>query len=314
LEVKVEVEIEIEIEMKAGVSSFRTAFVALSIGLASVVVSAQGNAPGVQPAPGLPSSTTPVALQKVAFEQRLNEMLPLELPFKDENGKAVRLGDYFGRKPVILVFAYYECPMLCTQVLNGLESALRVLNESIGNEFDIVTVSFDPRETPVLAAGKKKAYLERYKRPGAELGWHFLTGEQASIDALTKAAGFSFYWDEPTQQFAHSSGIVVATPAGKLSRYFFGIDYSPRDVKFALIESSNGKVGTLADRLLLYCYHYDPAAGNYGLTAMRAVRVGGAVTLVVLAGFVFVSIRSDFAKASTSARAAAATSSARATK
>src|SRR4030095_4757847 len=158
----------------------------MSLVLMSVAVSAQGDAPGLRPAPGLQSSQTPLALKKVAFEQRLNESLPLELPFKDENGKAVKLGDYFGRKPVILVFAYYECPMLCTQVLNGLESALRVINESIGQEFDVVTVSFDPRETPVLAAGKKKAYLERYKRPSAERGWHFLTGDQASIAALTQ--------------------------------------------------------------------------------------------------------------------------------
>lgn len=259
----------------------------------SAVVSAQGNDPALRPASGLPSDQTPSALQKVAFEQRLNEPLPLDLPFKDENGKAVKLGDYFGRKPVVLAFVYYECPMLCTQVLNGLESALGVLNESIGNEFDVITVSFDPKETPVLAAGKKKAYLERYQRPSAEQGWHFLTGEQASIDALTKAAGFSFYWDAQTQQFAHASGIVVATPAGKLSRYFFGIDYSPRDLKFALIESSNEKIGRLADRLLLYCYHYDPATGNYGLVAMRVVRLGGAVTLLALFGFVFVSIRRD---------------------
>jgi protein SCO1/2 len=288
----------------------------MSVVLMSAVVSAQGDAPGLRPAPGLPSSKTPLALQKVAFEQRLNETLPLDLPFKDENGRAVKLGDYFGRKPVILAFVYYECPMLCTQVLNGLESALRVINESIGKEFDVVTVSFDPRETPVLAAGKKKAYLERYKRDSAAQGWHFLTGEQASIDALTKAAGFSFYWDEPTHQFAHASGIVVATPAGKLSRYFFGIDYSPRDVKFALIESSNEKIGTLADQLLLYCYHYDPATGNYGLMAMRVVRLGGVVTLVALAGFVLVSIRSDSARASTSAKASADRSSrqARATK
>jgi protein SCO1/2 len=273
--------------------TLRSAIGVMSIVLMSAVVSAQGNAPGVRPDPAMPSSQVPVALQKVAFEQRLNEPLPLDLPFKDENGKAVKLGDYFGRKPVVLAFVYYECPMLCTQVLNGLESSLRVINESIGQEFDVVTVSFDPRETPVLAAGKKKAYLERYKRPSAEQGWHFLTGEQASIDALTKAAGFSFYWDEQSHQFAHASGIVVATPAGKLSRYFFGIDYSPRDVKLALIESSNEKIGTLADRLLLYCYHYDPATGNYGFMAMRAVRLGGAVTLVALVGFVFVSLRRE---------------------
>jgi protein SCO1/2 len=235
----------------------------------------------------------PAALQNVAFEQRLNAQLPLDLPFTDETGAAVKLGDYFGRKPVVLAFVYYECPMLCTQVLNGLESALRVIHESAGKEFDVVTVSFDPRETSVLAAGKKKAYLDRYKRAGAEQGWHFLTGEQASIDALTKAAGFSFYWDDQTQQFAHASGIIVATPAGKLSRYFFGIDYSARDLKFALIESSSEKIGSLADRLLLYCYHYDPATGNYGFMAMRAVRLGGAVTLVALVGFIFVSIRRE---------------------
>ena len=282
------------------VSSFRNAVVAMSVVLMSAAVSAQGNAPGVRPDPTMPSSQVPNALSKVSFEQRLNEQLPLDLPFKDEDGRAVKLGDYFGRKPVLLTFVYYECPMLCTEVLNGLESSLRVLNETVGREFDVVTVSFDPKETPVLAAGKKRAYLERYKRPEAAQGWHFLTGEQASIDALTKAAGFNFVWDEDSHQFAHPSGIVVTTPAGKVSRYFFGIDYSPRDVKFALIESSNEKIGTLADKLLLYCYHYDPTKGNYGFVAMRAVRVGGAVTLLALVGFVFVSLRreSDFAKAS----------------
>ena len=273
--------------------SFRTSAIAMSIVLMSAVVSAQGNAPGVRPDPALPSQQTPPALSAVSFEQRLNEQLPLDLEFKDESGRSVKLGEYFGRKPVVLTFVYYECPMLCTQVLNGLESSLRVINESIGQEFDVVTVSFDPKETPVLAAGKKKAYLERYKRPSAEKGWHFLTGDQASIAALTQAAGFNYSWDEASHQFAHASGIVVTTPTGKVSRYFFGIDYSPRDVKFALIESSNERIGTLAERLLLYCYHYDPAKGNYGFMAMRAVRVGGAVTLAALVGFVFVSIRRE---------------------
>jgi protein SCO1/2 len=266
---------------------------ALSIALMSVVVSAQGNAPGVMPDPTLPSGQTPNVLSNVSFEQRLNEQLPLDLPFKDESGRAVKLGEYFGRKPVVLTFVYYECPMLCTEVLNGLESSLRVLNETIGKEFDVITVSFDPKETPVLASGKKKAYLERYKRPEAEMGWHFLTGEQSSIDALTRAAGFNFVWDEPTHQFAHASGIVIVTPQGRVSRYFFGVDYAPRDVKFALIESSNEKIGSLADRLLLYCYHYDPQEGNYGFVAMRAVRIGGAVTIVALVGFVFVSLRRE---------------------
>ncbi|HEX6163448.1 MAG TPA: SCO family protein [Vicinamibacterales bacterium] len=274
-------------------TSYRIVTLAVSIVLMSVVVSAQGNAPGLRPDPTMPSDQVPNALSKVSFEQRLNEQLPLDVEFKDENGRTVKLGDYYGRKPVVLAFVYYECPMLCTQVLNGLESALRVLNETVGKEFDVVTVSFDPKETPVLAAGKKKAYLERYKRPEAEQGWHFLTGDQASIDALTKAAGFNYAWDEASHQFAHASGIVVTTPAGKVARYFFGIDYSPRDIKFALIESSNEKIGTLADKLLLYCYHYDPAKGNYGFVAMRAVRIGGAVTLLALVGFVFVSLRRE---------------------
>lgn len=273
------------------VTSFRNAAVAMSIVLMSAVVFAQGNAPGVRPDPTMPSSQTPKALTNVSFEQRLNEQLPLDLPFKDEAGRTVKLGEYFGRKPVILTFVYYECPMLCTEVLNGLESSLRVLNETVGKEFDVVTVSFDPKETPVLAAGKKKAYLERYQRPSAAQGWHFLTGDQASIETLTRAAGFNFSWDEASHQFAHASGIVVVTPAGKVSRYFFGIDYSPRDVKFALIESSTEKIGTLAERLLLYCYHYDPTSGNYGFAAMRAVRIGGGVTLLALAGFVVVSLR-----------------------
>jgi protein SCO1/2 len=274
-------------------TTLRSAIGVMSIVLMSAVVSAQGNAPGVRPDPAMPSQQVPSALSTVSFEQRLNEQLPLGLEFKDESGRTVKLGEYFGRKPVVLTFVYYECPMLCTQVLNGLESSLRVINESIGQEFDVVTVSFDPKETPVLAAGKKKAYLERYKRPSAEQGWHFLTGDQASIAALTQAAGFNYSWDEASHQFAHASGIVVTTPTGKVSRYFFGIDYSPRDVKFALIESSNERIGTLAERLLLYCYHYDPAKGNYGFMAMRAVRVGGAVTLAALVGFVFVSIRRD---------------------
>ena len=273
--------------------TLRSVVTVMGLALMTAVVSAQDGARGVAPSSGLPANQVPAALNQVTFEQRLNEQLPLDLPFKDESGKAVKLGDYFGRKPVILTFVYYECPMLCTQVLNGLESALRVLNESVGDEFDVVTVSFDPRETPSLAAGKKNAYLDRYKREGAERGWHFLTGEQASIDALTQAAGFSYTWDEATQQFAHASGIVVATPSGKLSRYFFGIDYSPRDIKFALMESTSERIGSLADQLLLYCYHYDPASGSYGFVAMGAVRIGGALTVLALVGFVVGSIRRE---------------------
>jgi protein SCO1/2 len=194
---------------------------------------------------------------------------------------------------VILAFVYYECPMLCTQVLNGLTTSLMVLDETVGREFDVVVVSFDPRETPALASGKKKSNLDRYNRQESVNGWHFLTGDEPSIKALTAAAGFRYAWDDKTRQFAHPSGIVIATPQGQLSRYFFGIEYAPRDVKFALIESSAGRIGNVIDQLLLYCYHYDPATGSYGFVAMAAVRVGGAVTLLTLVGFVVVSIRRE---------------------
>jgi len=254
---------------------------------------AQSDVPGVNPSPGVPSTQMPPVLAKVSYQQRLNEPLPLDLPFKDEDGRDVRLGDYFGRRPVVLAFVYYECPMLCTQVLNGLTTSLSVLDESVGREFDVVAVSFDPRETPVLASGKKKSHLDRYKRPESAGGWHFLTGSEASITALTAAAGFHYTWDERTKQFAHPSGIIVTTPEGKLSRYFFGIEYAPRDVKFALIESSAGRIGNAIDQLLLYCYHYDPATGSYGFVAMSAVRLGGAVTLVALVGFIGISIRRE---------------------
>lgn len=270
----------------------KAAVLAGALALVAAVVSAQDGR-GLAPSPGRPSNQVPGVLGQVAFDQHLNAQLPLDLPFKDESGATVRLGDYFGAKPVVLAFVYYECPMLCTQELNGLASALDVLDMSIGKEFDVVTVSFDPRETPVVAAGKKQAYLERYKRPEAARGWHFLTGDEASIKQLTDTAGFKYAWDPATQQFAHASGVMVATPDGRLSRYFFGIDYAPRDLQFALIESSNGQIGGLTEKVILYCYHYDPTTGTYGFVAMRAIRVGGALTLVALVGFVVVSLRRE---------------------
>jgi protein SCO1/2 len=268
-------------------------FTAALMALAVTAASAQSNVPGVNPSPLPPSSQTPSVLAEVRFDQRLNERLPLETRFKDDEGRDVALGDYFGAKPVVLAFVYYECPMLCTQVLNGLTTPLMILTETVGREFDVVAISFDARETPALASGKKKSNLDRYKRPESAAGWHFLTGDEAAIKAVTDAAGFKFVWDEPTQQFAHPSGIIVATPDGKLSRYFFGIEYAPRDVKFALIESSAGRIGNAIDQLLLYCYHYDPASGSYGFIAMGAVRVGGALTVLALVGFVVVSIRRE---------------------
>jgi protein SCO1/2 len=268
-------------------------FTAALIAIAATSAGAQSNVPGVNPKPSAPASQMPAVLADVRFDQRLNEQLPLDVRFKDDEGRDVKLGDYFGKKPVVLAFVYYECPMLCTQVLNGLTTSLGVLDETVGREFDVVAISFDARETPALANGKKKSHLDRYKRPESANGWHFLTGDEASIKAVTSAAGFSYVWDEKTQQFAHPSGIIVATPDGKLSRYFFGIEYAPRDVKLALVESSEGRIGNAIDQLLLYCYHYDPATGSYGFVAMGAVRVGGAITVLALVGFVVMSIRRD---------------------
>jgi protein SCO1/2 len=261
--------------------------------MAATTLAAQSDIPGVNPAPGMPAGKMPGILADVRFDQRLNQQLPLDTPLTDESGRPVRLGDYFGRKPVVLAFVYYECPMLCTQVLNGLTTSLSVLEETVGREFDVVAISFDARETAVLADGKKKAHLDRYKRPESANGWHFLTGGEAAIRAVTGAAGFNYAWDDRTQQFAHPSGILVATPEGRIARYFFGIDYAARDIKFALIEASAGRIGNAIDQLLLYCYHYDPATGSYGFVAMTAVRVAGAMTLLALASFVIVSIRRE---------------------
>jgi protein SCO1/2 len=270
----------------------RTAVLAGAMALISAVVSAQG-AEGLRATPGVPSSQMPVELQQVEFAQRLNETLPLDLMFTDESGRSVALGEYFSRRPVILAFVYYDCPMLCSQVMNGVTSALVALDETAGRDYEVVAVSFDPRDTPIAAAAKKKSYVDRYGRFGAADGFHFLTGSESSVKALTEAAGFKYAWDEKTQQFAHASGFVVATPQGRLSRYFFGIEYAPRDLKFALIESSAGRVGNLIDQVLLYCYHYDPATGSYSFVAMKAVQMGGALTLLALVGFVVVALRRE---------------------
>jgi protein SCO1 len=254
---------------------------------------AQPEAPGLRPAPAAPASQTPPALQQVRFDQKLDGKLPLDARFRDESGRDVALGEYFGRKPVVLAFVYYECPMLCTQILNGLVSGLGVLELSAGKEFDVVAISFDARETPVMAAAKKAVYLDTYRRPEAEQGWHFLTGDETNIRRVADAAGFQFSWDEATQQFAHASGVIVVTPDGRLARYLFGIEYPPRDLKFALMESSEGRIGSVVDQVLLYCYHYEPATGTYSLAAMTAVRVGGAVTVALLLGFIGMSLRRD---------------------
>jgi protein SCO1 len=242
---------------------------------------------------GPPSSQLPRALRAIGFDQNIDQHVPLDTTFRDESGASVRLGDYFGKRPVVLVFAYYDCPMLCTLVINGLSSALGVLTLVPGKDFEIVTVSFNPRDTPAAATAKKAAYLERYKQPGASESWHFLTGDESSIERLTQAAGFRYAWDADTKQFAHPSGIIVLTPDGRLARYLFGIEYGPRDLRFGIIEASSGRVGNPVDSLLLYCYHYDPMTGRYGLVIMQVMRLAGAATVLALGAFIIVMVRRE---------------------
>ena len=243
--------------------------------------------------PGTPASSVPKLLREVGFDQNLNQPVPLDLPFADEHGRPVRLGDYFGSRPVVLALVYYDCPMLCTQVLNSLTSALGVLSLDPGKDFEIVTVSFDPREKPPLAAAKKASYIDRYKRRGADAGWHFLTGGEASIDRLSKAVGFRYVWDDTVKQFAHPTGIMVLTADGHLSRYLFGVEYWPRDLRFALIDASAGKIGSPVEQVLLYCYHYDPETGRYGFVIMRAIRIAAAATVFALGAFIFLMIKRE---------------------
>jgi protein SCO1/2 len=219
-----------------------------------------------------PATPPPQILNNISIEQRLNATVPLALPFKDENGRAVKLGDYFGNKPVVLALVYYDCPMLCTEVLNGMVSAFSVLKFDIGKEFDVVTVSFDPREKPELARAKKATYLRRYGRPGAE-------------QALTKAVGFHYQWDTQTQQFAHATALMMLTQQGKIAQYYYGVEYSAKDLRLGMVEASQGHVGTVVDQVLLYCYHYDPRTGKYGAIISRVLQVAGAITVLLLGGF-----------------------------
>lgn len=245
---------------------------------------------GARPSSGATSTGLPVALRDVGIDQRLNQELPLDLVFKDEQGRDVKLREYFGEKPVVLALVYYDCPMLCTQILNGMISTFRVLPFKAGKEFDVVTVSFDPREKHGLAAAKKKVYVDYLPesvRADATKGWHFLTGDESSIKQLTDVVGFRYHYDEATKQFAHASAIMVSTPQGKLSHYFYGIEYSARDLRLALVESSHNKIGSPVDQLILYCYHYDPATGKYGAVVMNVVRLAGVITVVAMIAMFF---------------------------
>ena len=245
---------------------------------------------GARPSSGNPSTGLPKALRDVRIEQKLNQQLPLDLVFRDEAGQEVKLGKYFGQKPVVFALVYYDCPQLCTQILNGMVTTFRVLPFQIGKEFDVVTISFDPRETAALAATKKKVYVDylpEKMQEGANNGWHFLTGDQANIERIADAVGFRYQWDDATKQFAHASAIMVATPEGKLSHYFYGITYSARDLRFGLMESSQNKIGSLSEQLSLYCYMYDPTTGKYGAAVMRVLRITGVITLIGIVAMLF---------------------------
>ena len=238
------------------------------------------------------SNGLPDQLQRVGIEQRLGESLPLDVRLKNEEGKEIVLGDLLqSGRPAILALVYYECPMLCNQVLNGLTGSLKGIALDPGKDYDVIAISFDARENdkPGLAANKKVSYVERFGRKETANGWHFLTGDQAAIDAVTKAAGFKYEWDAKSNQFAHASGIMIVTPDGRLSHYFYGIDYAPKDVKLGLIEAADKRIGSVTDKLLLYCYHYDPATGKYGFAILGALRIAGIFTLIGMGamGFVF---------------------------
>jgi protein SCO1 len=242
---------------------------------------------------GAPANTRPPRLQNVGIEQHLDAQVPPDLTFRDDTGKAVKLGDYFGRKPLILNLVYYNCTMLCGEALAGLASAMRLVKFDVGNEFDVVTVSFDPRETPEMAAAKKIDYVKRYGRANAAAGWHFLTGPPDSINALTEVVGFQYQYDPKSNQYAHATAIMVLTPQGRISRYFYGVDFPPKDLRMGLVEASQGKIGNAVDAVLLYCYHYDPETGKYGAMVSNILRLAAAATILIMGIFLFILWRLD---------------------
>jgi protein SCO1/2 len=258
--------------------------IAAVIALALLPPSAQAQLQG----PVQDIGVRPSLLKEVGIDQKLNQSIPLDLEFRDEHGKPVRLAEYFGQKPVILSMVYYNCPMLCTQVLNGLESSLKLIPMDTGKQFNVVTVSIDPTERPVLAEAKQALYTGLYGRPDAALGWHFLTGDEQQIRQLANALGFRYAYDPDSKQFAHASAIMLLTPQGKISRYFYGIQFPSRDLRLGLVEASEGKIGTPVDQVLLFCYHYDPSTGKYGLLISRLIQTAGAVTVLAIAALIFV--------------------------
>lgn len=242
----------------------------------------------------IPAQTLPPQLGAVNFEQKLDAQIPLDATFQNEFGQTVKLNDFFHQgRPVILNLVYYECPMLCTEVLNGLSSTMRTMKFDLGREYDVLTISFDAREKPELAAAKKRAYLQRYGRPDAQNYWHFLTGDENNIRALTDAVGFHFQWDPKMQQYAHAAGIMVLTPEGRVSKYFYGVDYSPKDLRLGLVDASQNRIGSVVDQVLLYCYHYDPRTGKYGAVITRVLQLAGGATVLILGTFLVIMFRHE---------------------
>jgi protein SCO1/2 len=238
-----------------------------------------------------PASMRPAYLTNVGIEQHLDAQVPADLAFVDDTDRPVKLGDYFGKKPLILNLVYYNCTMLCGEALSGLSSAMKMVKFEVGNEFEVVTVSFNPKETPQIAAEKKRDYIKRYGRPGAEAGWHFLTGPAESINALTKSVGFQYQYDAAKNQYAHATAIMVLTPQGRISRYFYGVEFPPKDLRMGLVEASQGKIGNAVDQVLLYCYHYDPATGKYGAIVANILKIGAALTILLLGGMILIFLR-----------------------
>jgi protein SCO1 len=271
------------------IKSNSVAFAILLCGLLPAFAAAQINSGVMSP----PANTRPPRLENVGIEQHLDAQVAPDLTFRDETGKTVKLGDYFGSKPLILNLVYYNCTMLCGEALAGLSSAMRLVKFDVGKEFDVITVSFDPRETPEMAAAKKVDYVKRYGRPNAAAGWHFLTGQAEAINALTKTVGFQYQYDEKTNQYAHATAIMVLTPQGRISRYFYGVDFPPKDLRMGLVEASEGKIGNAVDAVLLYCYHYNPESGKYGAMVGNILRLAAAATILLLGGLLFILWRLD---------------------
>jgi protein SCO1/2 len=268
---------------------------AISVVLALLLGASRASAQAVPGTTGPAAQSMPSVLQNVGFEPPLNGHLPLDLPFRDETGRSVQFREYFSEKPVLLALVYYGCPMLCDQTEQGVVGALRMLSFNPGRDYEVVFVSFDPRESPDMAARKKEAAMTHFRRPETAAGWHFLTGPKESVDALTKAANFRYSFDEKSGLFAHAAGIMLLTPDGRISRYFYGVEYPARDLRLGLVDASAGKIGTPIDRALLFCYQYDPTSARYSASILSIIRLAGVVTILGLVAAILIFRRRDIA-------------------